>query len=107
MGIKAIEGSTVEEVLPHGVESAIHRATSNIYRIYSMVKTTPAETAILGIACRVAGANSPSKLWENILNKTDLQQTIPSERFNIDGFFHPNGPNKGTVRCQYPRDLRY
>jgi hypothetical protein len=65
-----------------------------------MVKSKPqtAEcTAIVGMACRVAGANSPSKLWDNIINKVDLQQTIPKERFNIDGFYHPNGPNKGTV----------
>jgi acyl transferase domain-containing protein len=49
------------------------------------------------MACRVAGANSPSKLWENIMNKIDLQKPIPKDRLNIDGFYHPNGQNKGTV----------
>lgn len=55
------------------------------------------QSAIVGMACRVAGADTPSKLWDNIVNKVDLQQEIPRERFNIDGVYNPNGKHKGTV----------
>ena len=55
------------------------------------------QTVILGMACRVAGANSPGKLWDNVMDRVDLQQEIPKDRFNIDGFYNPNGRRKGTV----------
>ena len=55
-------------------------------------------TAIVGLACRLPGAQSSSKLWENILEQKDLQSKIPADRFNVDEFYHPNGANKGTVR---------
>ncbi len=55
-------------------------------------------TTIVGLACRVPGAQNPSKLWENIVEQKDLQSKIPSDRFNVDAFYHPNGANKSTVR---------
>lgn len=55
-------------------------------------------TAIVGLACRLPGAQSSSKLWENILEQKDLQSKIPADRFTVDEFYHPNGANKGTVR---------
>ncbi|KAL8732774.1 MAG: hypothetical protein Q9166_002556 [cf. Caloplaca sp. 2 TL-2023] len=47
------------------------------------------DIAIIGMACRVAGANSPSELWQNLLTSKDVQRQIT--RFNIDGFYHPEG----------------
>ena len=54
-------------------------------------------SAIVGLACRVPGAQSASKLWDNILEQKDLQSKIPGNRFNVDAFYHPNGANKSTV----------
>ena len=54
-------------------------------------------TALVGLACRVPGAQNSSKLWENIVQQKDLQKKIPSDRFNVDAFYHPNGANKSTV----------
>ena len=54
-------------------------------------------TAIVGLACRLPGAQSSSKLWENILEQKDLQTKIPADRFAVDEFYHPNGANKGTA----------
>ncbi|KAL8690210.1 MAG: hypothetical protein Q9218_004292 [Villophora microphyllina] len=54
------------------------------------------DIAIIGMACRVAGANSPTELWENLLSSKDVQRRIT--RFNIDGFYHPKGgPLKGLT----------
>ena len=55
-------------------------------------------TTIVGLACRLPGAQSSSKLWENILEQKDLQSKIPADRFTVDQFYHPNGANKGTAR---------
>jgi hypothetical protein len=53
---------------------------------------------IVGLACRVPGAQNPSQLWKNIEAQVDLRQKIPSDRFNIDAFCHPDATKKGTVR---------
>lgn len=52
---------------------------------------------VIGMACRVPGASSPSKLWDNLINKVDLQRKMPADRFNVDAFYHPNGTHKGSV----------
>ncbi|KAL8760555.1 MAG: hypothetical protein Q9184_003266 [Pyrenodesmia sp. 2 TL-2023] len=54
------------------------------------------DVAVIGMACRVAGANSPAELWKNLLSSKDVQRRIT--RFNIDGFYHPaGGPLKGLI----------
>ena len=54
-------------------------------------------TAIVGLACRVPGASSPSKLWDLLEEQRDVQRKMPAERFNVDAYYHPDGANKGTV----------
>ena len=52
--------------------------------------------AIIGMACRVAGANSPSELWDLLATSKDVQSKIT--RFNTKGFYHPDGgPRKGLT----------
>lgn len=53
---------------------------------------------IVGLACRVPGAENATQLWENIEAQVDLRQKVPSDRFNVDAFYHPDGTKKGTVR---------
>ncbi|KAL9016045.1 MAG: hypothetical protein Q9185_006587 [Variospora sp. 1 TL-2023] len=54
------------------------------------------DIAVIGMACRVAGAASPPELWENLLASKDVQKRIT--RFNIHGFYHPEGgPLKGLI----------
>ena len=62
--------------------------------------TAPSSVGIVGMACRLPGADNPSQLWENIILQKDLQRKMPSDRFNIDAFYHPNGANKGTVSLE-------
>lgn len=62
----------------------------------------PDPSVIVGMACRVPGATTPSKLWENICERRDLQSKMPSDRFNVDAFFHPDGAHKGTVSKDMP-----
>ncbi|KAI9042421.1 putative LovB-like polyketide synthase [Aspergillus affinis] len=56
---------------------------------------------VIGMACRVPGASSPSKLWDNLINKIDLQRKMPADRFNVDAFYHPDGTHKGSTNAKY------
>ncbi|KAJ4392595.1 hypothetical protein N0V85_006934 [Neurospora sp. IMI 360204] len=47
--------------------------------------------AIVGMSCRFAGdVDSPSKLWDLLAQGKSAWSEIPMDRFNIDGFHHPN-----------------
>ncbi|KAK3399711.1 putative polyketide synthase [Sordaria brevicollis] len=47
--------------------------------------------AIIGMSCRFAGdVDSPSKLWDLLAEGKSAWSEIPKDRFNIDGFHHPN-----------------
>ncbi|CCC12736.1 PKS4 [Sordaria macrospora] len=54
--------------------------------------------AIVGSGCRFTGeATSPAKLWELLKHPKDLTREVPKERFNVDGFYHPDGEYHGTT----------
>ncbi|RAK74480.1 lovastatin nonaketide synthase [Aspergillus fijiensis CBS 313.89] len=57
--------------------------------------------AVIGYACRVAGADRPSKLWENIIEQKDVRRKIPGDRFNVDTFYHPDGTHKGATNAKH------
>lgn len=70
-------------------------------------KYTSEPIAIIGGACRFAGdASSPSKLWELLERLRDVVKEIPESRFNVDGFYHPDGSYHGhnNVRHSYMID---
>ncbi|KAL4904773.1 hypothetical protein BDW74DRAFT_178346 [Aspergillus multicolor] len=56
---------------------------------------------IVGMACRVPGANSVDEFWRLMKERRDLCRKMPAERFNVDGFYHPKGQNKGTLNAPY------
>ncbi|PNY28233.1 Hybrid Polyketide synthase-nonribosomal peptide synthetase [Tolypocladium capitatum] len=58
-------------------------------------------SVIVGLACRVPGAASPSKLWKSIAEQRDVQQRMPKDRLNMDGFFHPEPAHKGTTNARF------
>ncbi|KAK3948740.1 hypothetical protein QBC32DRAFT_380299 [Pseudoneurospora amorphoporcata] len=54
--------------------------------------------AIVGSGCRFTGeATSPAKLWELLKDPKDLTREVPKNRFNVDGFYHPDGEYHGTT----------
>ncbi|RDW80856.1 hypothetical protein BP5796_05554 [Coleophoma crateriformis] len=62
--------------------------------------TEHGDIAIIGMACRVAGANSPSELWDLLESSRDVQTDIT--RFNINTFYHPDGgPRKGLTNVKH------
>ncbi|KAI0506314.1 hypothetical protein F5B22DRAFT_639320 [Xylaria bambusicola] len=60
--------------------------------------------AIVGSGCRLAGdIDSPSKLWQLLREPCDLRKEITTDRFSVDGFYHPDGSYHGhsNVRHAY------
>ncbi|KAK4034496.1 polyketide synthase [Parachaetomium inaequale] len=54
-----------------------------------MAANTP--IAIIGMSCRFAGdVDNPEKLWNLLAEGRSAWSEIPKDRFNIDGFHHPN-----------------
>ena len=54
--------------------------------------------AIIGAGCRFSGrASRPSKLWELLKSPVNAASKIPTERFNVNAFYHPDGPHHGTT----------
>ena len=57
--------------------------------------------AIIGCGCRFPGeSNTPSKLWELLHQPRDLLRRIPTDRFNAEGFYHPDGLYHGSSNVQ-------
>ncbi|RAH71709.1 uncharacterized protein BO66DRAFT_400146 [Aspergillus aculeatinus CBS 121060] len=51
--------------------------------------------AIIGLGCRLpGGVRSPKELWELLVAEGSGQGDVPPSRFNIDGFYHPNGSER-------------
>ncbi|MCJ1473024.1 hypothetical protein MMC13_001673 [Lambiella insularis] len=70
-----------------------------------MLSTPPSGIAIIGMSCRVAGANSPSELWDLLASSKDVQSEIT--RFNARGYYSPDGgPRQGmtSVKDAYTTD---
>lgn len=54
--------------------------------------------AIVGLSTRFpGGADSPERLWDLISQGRSAWSEIPSERFNLDGFYHPVANRNGSV----------
>lgn len=65
----------------------------------SMASEAPA-VAIVGSACRFAGASSPARLWQLLRRPRDVASCIPADRFSIDAFYHPDASNPGTTNTR-------
>lgn len=64
----------------------------------SYKQPTAEPIAIVGSSCRFTGSvSSPSELWSLLQDPTDLSRKVPPERFNIEGFYHPDGEYHGTT----------
>ncbi|KAI2472698.1 hypothetical protein F4781DRAFT_318834 [Annulohypoxylon bovei var. microspora] len=62
---------------------------------------TPLEPiAVIGFGCRFpGGADTPSKLWSVLHNPENLSKKPPTDRFNVDAFYHPVGTHHGTTNA--------
>ncbi|KAF9728924.1 Type I Iterative PKS [Paraphaeosphaeria minitans] len=61
----------------------------------SPVSRSKEPLAICGLACRLPGdSSSPRDFWDLLANGRSGKCEVPKSRFNVDGFYHPNGSDR-------------
>lgn len=54
------------------------------------------QIAIVGMACRLPGADDPESLWSMLVDRRDGRTEVPKDRWNWKSFYHKN-PDMGEV----------
>lgn len=55
--------------------------------------------AIIGIGIRAPGDGSdPEKFWNMLVEGRSARSEIPKDRYNIDGFYHPDPERLGSIQ---------
>jgi acyl transferase domain-containing protein len=58
--------------------------------------------AIMGMGCRFpGGANSPQAFWKLLRDRLDAITEGPSDRWNVDAFYNPDGAKPGKIRTRW------
>jgi glutamate-1-semialdehyde-2,1-aminomutase len=57
--------------------------------------------AIIGIGCRFPGAKTPEDFWQILRNGIDTITKVPSERWDIDTFYHPEAATPGKMNTRW------
>jgi myxalamid-type polyketide synthase MxaE and MxaD len=60
-----------------------------------------APIAIVGMACRLPGANSVDEFWDILRNGRCSVGTVPSDRFDIDALYDPTPATPGKVMSRW------
>jgi acyl transferase domain-containing protein len=66
----------------------------------------PEPIAIIGLGCRVPGAESPQEFWQLLTNRVDAITEVPSNRWDVDALFDPNPAAAGKVATRWGGFLR-
>lgn len=54
--------------------------------------------AVIGFGCRFPGdVTSGEKLWDMLVEKKSARSEVPSDRYSVNAFYHPDGDRYGTV----------
>jgi hybrid polyketide synthase/nonribosomal peptide synthetase ACE1 len=77
-----------------------------VFLFLAITMSTRELIAIIGSGNKFpGGASSPSKLWDLLSQPRDLVKKIPSERFNADAFYHPDGGHHGATNVRFAYTL--
>jgi acyl transferase domain-containing protein len=58
--------------------------------------------AIVGMALRGPGESSdPEKFWQMLLEGRSARSEVPKDRYNVDGFYHPDPERLGSMQVRY------
>ncbi|WP_233580692.1 beta-ketoacyl synthase N-terminal-like domain-containing protein [Streptomyces triticirhizae] len=52
--------------------------------------------AVIGMACRLAGADNPDQFWEVLRDGLDATSETPADRYDVDALYSPH-PAPGTI----------
>lgn len=57
--------------------------------------------AIIGMACRYPGANSPAELWQLLREGVDAVREIPADRWDVDRFYDEDAGVPGKMNTRW------
>ncbi|KAK1689679.1 beta-ketoacyl synthase [Colletotrichum godetiae] len=70
-------------------------------------KSTSQPIAIIGIGLRAPGdASDPEKFWQMLLDARSARSEIPKDRYNVDGFYHPDPERLGSIQPRHAHFLK-
>ncbi|QRK05997.1 acyltransferase domain-containing protein [Archangium violaceum] len=100
----APEGTDRQAVL----KQALHEIKQMRARVEASERAKREPIAILGMACRFPGADSPEAFWRLLRDGVDATSEVPPERWDVDAWYDPdpNAPGKAyTRRGGFLRDV--
>ena len=62
--------------------------------------------AIIGLGCRVPGANDPAGFWKLLREGRDAVGPVPRARFDIDRYYDPDPEVPGRIAVRWPGTIR-
>ena len=57
--------------------------------------------AVIGLACRVPGAENPEEFWHLLQTESDAITEIPSKRWDMEGYYDPDPEAPGKIYTRY------
>ncbi len=70
-------------------------------RLESVESLRSAPIAVVGMGCRLPGADDPARFWELVEAGTDLITATPEDRWDADAIFDPDNAGTGTVTTRW------
>jgi acyl transferase domain-containing protein len=62
-----------------------------------LIRNSDEPIAVISIACRLPGADTPEAFWRLLQAGADLVREVPSTRWNVDEFYDPRRPMPGKM----------
>ncbi|KAK0392639.1 hypothetical protein NLU13_2134 [Sarocladium strictum] len=70
-------------------------------------QSTSQPIAIIGIGLRGPGdASDPERFWQMLLDARSARSEIPKDRYNVDGFYHPDPERLGSIQPRHAHFLK-
>jgi acyl transferase domain-containing protein/surfactin synthase thioesterase subunit/aryl carrier-like protein len=63
--------------------------------------TSVVPIAVIGLACRMPGANSATEFWELLERGEEAIREIPPERWDLEAYYHPDPDAAGRTYTRY------
>ncbi|MEI6775323.1 MAG: SDR family NAD(P)-dependent oxidoreductase, partial [Chloroflexales bacterium] len=63
--------------------------------------------AVVSMACRFPGADTPEDFWHLLLDGTDVVREVPTERWNAADYYDPQRPQAGKMYTRHAAFLEH
>ena len=99
------ERSSPQSSAPESTLSPVKRAFLALenaqQRIAALEGAAREPIAVIGVGCRVPGADNPDAFWRMMRDGVDAISAIPPDRFDIDAYFDPDPETPGRIATRF------